>query len=279
MKSNALRLLLCWVVLLGGWEIAYRAIQWDPWIFPAPSHVANSLLQLLSVPWSIPDVTKNASAAAVSAKKAVPFWRSDLVTALVVSLIRLTVGFVLSVILGLTLGALLWRSRFLDALLGPPLLGLQTLPSVCWVPLAVLLFGITETGMMFVLVMGSVFSIAISLRDGLRAIPPIYKNAGLMLGAHRWRLYWYVLFPAGLPALAGSLRQGFSFAWRSLMGGELILMASNRGLGFLLQAGREFNDIAQVVAMMAMMVAIGMIADRLVFARVEHRVRERFGLA
>ncbi|MBI5863494.1 MAG: ABC transporter permease subunit [Planctomycetes bacterium] len=172
----------------------------------------------------------------------------------------------------------MWRYRFVDDVLGPVFLGLQTLPSVCWVPLAILSLGINEGSILFVLVMGSFFAIAIALRDGLRQIPPIYRRAALMLGARRWRLYRYVMLPAGLPAATGSLRQGFSFAWRSLMGGELIFMLQRRGLGFLLNAGREFADVAQVVAVMAMMVLIGTLADRFVFARIERRVRVRFGL-
>src|SRR5208282_4982998 len=114
-----------------------------------------------------------------------------------------------------------WRWKDINDFLGPAFLGLQTLPSVCWVPLAVLVFGLNEIGILFVLIMG----IAISMRDGLKNTSPVYRLAGMMLGARRWRLYRYVLLPAGLPALASSLRQGFTFAWRSLMGAELILVA------------------------------------------------------
>ena len=99
-----------------------------------------------------------------------------------------------------------------------------------------------------------------------------------MLGARKWRLYRYVLFPASLPALASSLRQGFSFAWRSLMGAELILVADQHGLGFLLKTGEDNALIAQVVAVMIVMVVIGMLADRFAFAPLERRVHTRFGL-
>jgi NitT/TauT family transport system permease protein len=129
-----------------------------------------------------------------------------------------------------------------------------------------------------VLIMGSFFAIAISLRDGLGTIPPLYRRAGLMLGATGWRLYRYVLLPASLPALTSSLRQGFSFAWRSLMGAELLFMVERHGLGFLLSTGRELSDVAQVVAVMIVMVMIGMVADRFAFARLERAVHHRFGL-
>jgi NitT/TauT family transport system permease protein len=142
------------------------------------------------------------------------------------------------------------------------------------------MLGITESGILFVLVMGSFFAIAISLRDGLRQIPPIYQRAGHMLGARRLKMYRHVLLPASMPALASSLRSGFSFAWRSLMGAEFVLIAVKlHGVGYLLDVGRNFNDVAQVVAIMIVMVVIGMLADRLVFAKLERRVHARFGLA
>lgn len=203
---------------------------------------------------------------------------SPLVTANLISLGRLLAGFVLSILLGAFIGLAMWRWTALDQFLGPPLLGLQTLPSVCWVPLAILLLGYSEQAILFVLVMGSFCAIAISLRDGLRMIPPLFPRAGLMLGARGWRLYRYVLLPASLPALATSLRQGFSFAWRSLMGAELILVVQRHGLGFLLETGRDFSDVAQVVAVMIVMVVIGMLADRWVFARIQTGVQRRFGL-
>jgi NitT/TauT family transport system permease protein len=100
-----------------------------------------------------------------------------------------------------------------------------------------------------------------------------------MLAARGWKLYRYVLLPASMPAMTSSLRQGFSFAWRSLMGAELFFTAAqNKGLGFLLNVGRDFADVAQVVAVMILMIAIGMAADRWIFSRIERRVRTRFGL-
>ena len=203
---------------------------------------------------------------------------SPLLQANLVSATRLLAGFSISILLGGTLGLLMWRFETLDDALGSLFLGFQTLPSVCWVPLAVILFGLSETGILFVLVMGSFFAIALALRDGLRTIPPVYSAAGQMLGARGWRLYRYILLPASLPAMAGGLRQGFSFAWRSLLGAELIFAVRNHGLGFLLQTGRDFNDVAQVVAVMAVMVTLGILADRYAFAKLEARVYRRFGL-
>ncbi len=266
-------------MIITAWEGAYRATGWRPWVFPAPSHIADALLGMLGVPAALGEPLSDRWPRAEPRPGPRPTWyASPLVTAQLTSGVRLLVGFTLSVLLGALCGLAMWRSRLLDQLLGPLFLGLQTLPSVCWVPLAILLFGINEKGILFVLLMGSVFAVAIAQRDGLRQIPPIYQRAGLMLGARGWRLYRYVLLPASLPALAGSLRQGFSFAWRSLLGAELILMAQRRGLGFLLASGREFNDIAQVVAVMLVMIATGMLVDRYVFAVLQRRVQVRFGL-
>ena len=284
---------MIWLMVLLVWEGAYRLTAfdpakpdeggWRPWVFPSAFQVVDSTLAMLNVrthfgepfgegwPWKGPPLV---------GKKSYGLASSHLVVGNIVSASRLAVGFGLSILLGGVLGLAMWRSRFLDEMLGGLCLGVQTLPSVCGVPLAILAFGINETAILFVLVMGSFFAVAIALRDGLNTIPPIYQRAGLMMGARGWRLYRYVLLPASLPAMAGSLRQGFSFAWRSLMGAELIFFIQGRdGLGHLLAMGREFNDVAQVVAVMIVMVFIGMVADRWIFARLQRAVHTRFGLA
>jgi NitT/TauT family transport system permease protein len=283
---NAGAVAAVWVTVLLAWEGAYRLVGWKAYVFPAPSHVVDAAASMLGAttrfgeelhegwPWTLPGDGESPG----SARKQPSFFESALVSAVGTSAVRLVVGFVISAVLGLGLGLLMWRIRFVDALVGPLFLGLQTLPSVCWVPLAVLTLGINEKGILFVLVMGSFSAVAISLRDGLRSVPPVFRIAGLMLGARRYALYRHVLLPASMPALANTLRQGFAFAWRSLMGGELVLTVQRRGLGFLLNVGRDFADVAQVVAVMATMVAIGMIVDRWVFAVIERKVRARFGL-
>jgi NitT/TauT family transport system permease protein len=245
-----------WAALVSAWELAYRLVHWKPWIFPAPSHILESLVAL----------------SGAETHFALP-------TALLVSFARLLAGFALSVTFGVLGGGVLFRFREVDRALGGLFLGLQTLPSVCWVPLSVLLFGLNEKGILFVLVMGSAFAMAIGFRDGLRTIPPVYERAGRMLGARGAELYARVLLPASMPAFASSLRQGFSFAWRSLMGAELIFMVKGRGVGYLLHEGREFSDVAQVVATMMVMIAVGMLLDRVAFGPLERRAHARFGLA
>jgi NitT/TauT family transport system permease protein len=270
-----------WILILLVWESAYRLIKWDRTLFPAPTQVLDGALELLNIRTGFGnDFGPNWPKAQDGefGRTGDPVYRGRLITASLTSLTRLAVGFAISIMLGGILGAAMWRIRALDEFLGPLFLGFQTLPSVCWVPLSILVFGLRETGVLFVLVMGSFFAIALALRDGLRTIPPAYQNAGRMLGARGWKLYRYVLLPASLPAVAASLRQGFSFAWRSLMGAELLFAVQNHGLGFQLELARNNIDVAQVIAVMAVMVILGIAADRLVFARLERRVLVRFGL-
>jgi NitT/TauT family transport system permease protein len=277
--AQMFRRLLIWVAIIAIWEGAYRLIGWRPWIFPAPSHVIDALLAMLNIRAGFGEPLGHGwpFQPGVGMVRGT-LLASPLLSACLWSAIRLCLGFLLSIAIGGSIGVLMWRVEAVDRFLGPLLLGIQTLPSVCWVPLAVLVMGLTEQAVMFVLVMGSFAAIAIALRDGLRTMPPLYRRAGLMLGATGWRLYRYVLLPASLPAFATSLRQGFSFAWRSLLGAELILAVERHGLGFLLETGRSYQDIAQVVAVMVVMIAIGMLADRLVFARLQQNINARFGL-
>jgi len=277
LSSGNLRVLLAWVVILSAWEMAYRVITWEPYKFPAPSHVLDSFCDLAGFRTAFGDPI-SAHWPKPADGEVHPGGSIPLLSAPAISGVRLLVGFAISIAMGVGLGLAMWRFELANGILGPVFLGLQTLPSVCWVPLAVLLLGHNEKGILFVLVMGSCFAIAISLRDGLRTIPPVYQKAGLMLGADGWKLYRYVLLPASLPALASSLRQGFSFAWRSLMGAELILAVDWHGLGYQLEIGRSYADIKQVVAVMAIMVMIAMLVDRLVFAVIERKVHQRFGL-
>lgn len=278
MNRRRWQLLLVWVAAIALWEGAYRVIGWKPWLFPAPSHVLDATLSMLGMPTHLGDPVargwplQGAMEAAGAAHAAI------LPKALLVSGVRLVIGFAFSLLLGTFLGLVMWRWSFFDQLLGPVFLGLQTLPSVCWVPLAILTLGYHESAILMVLVLGSFPAMALSLRDGMRTMPPIYHRAGLMLGARKWRLYRYVLLPASLPALASTLRLGFSFAWRSLMGAELILFLTHRGLGFTLSMARDFADVAQVVAVMIIMIVLAMAVDRWIFARLEKRVRQRFGL-
>ena len=256
-------------------------IGWNPGIsFPAPSHVVDGVSELLGTDTRFGDPLRPGWP--WPPREPRPFdgawYERPLIEAVLSSTVRLAAGFTLSLAIGAVVGILCWRYRPIDEFLGPVLLGVQTLPSVCWVPLGILLIGLNEAAILFVLVMGSFSAVAIALRDGLRAIPPLYQQAGRMMGARGWKLYRYVLLPASMPAMATSLRQGFSFAWRSLMGGELILTVARHGLGHRLEIARSTQAVNQVVLLLIIMILIGTLADRFVFAKLQQRVARRFGL-
>ena len=141
--------------------------------------------------------------------------------------------------------------------------------------MAVLWFGLSDAAIIFVVLMGSTFSIAISARSGIRGLPPLLARAAGTLGASRFQLYRYVIIPAMVPAMVQGMKQGWSFAWRSLMAGELLFVTI--GLGHLLDVGRNLNDINMVFAVMLVIVVVGVVIDRVLFGTAEAWVRERWG--
>ncbi len=192
------------------------------------------------------------------------------------SLGRLAEGYALSVALGVPLGVAMARSPLASGTLRPIVLGLQALPSICWLPLATLWLGPSEAAVVLVVVMGSLLSVAIAADDAVAGVDPVLVRAAGTLGIRGARLHLGVLLPAALPAVLTGLKLGWSFAWRALLAGELLLDAG--GLGRLLQAGRDRRDAAQVVAVMATIVALGVAVDRVLFRVLELRVRRRWGL-
>ncbi len=196
--------------------------------------------------------------------------------AIAISLRRLAIGYVISLAVGIPLGLLLGRVRLVQDTVGSVVLGLQALPSICWLPLALLWFGLSERAILFVVVMGAMLSLSLATADGVRNTSPLYLRAALTLGARGWQLYPTVILPAALPAIVSGMKIGWSFAWRSLMAGELLYVSL--GLGQLLTMGRELNDMSQVIAVMFIIIALGLLVDRALFASIERRLRERWGL-
>jgi len=163
--------------------------------------------------------------------------------------------------------------------IGVMALGLQTLPSVCWVPLALLWFGQTEVAMLFVVVMGTVWSVVISTDNGVRAVPPIYARAALTMGSKGLHMWIKVILPAALPFIVSGVKQGWAFAWRSLMAAEIyVTILTGFGLGHLLHYGRELNAMDQVLGVMLIIVAIGLLADKVLFAPWERFLHRRWGM-
>ncbi|MDQ2885996.1 MAG: ABC transporter permease subunit [Chloroflexota bacterium] len=187
---------------------------------------------------------------------------------------RLTSG--RSLVLGTVLGILVGRFPVVEETVGSLILGLQALPSVCWLPLAVLWFGLTEQAIIFVVVMGALFSITLGIESGIKNTPPIYLKAARTLGTRGQALYSQVILPAALPSIISGLKQGWTFAWRSLMAAELLYFTLS--LGNLLNNSRDLNDASQVIAVMLVIIAIGVAIDTLIFSTLERTLRERWGL-
>lgn len=192
------------------------------------------------------------------------------------SLLRGIVGYLIAILIGTAFGLAIHNFKYLQKNLKPVILGIQTLPSVCWVPFSILWFGLSTNAILFVVVMGSAFSIAISIDDAIKNVPPIYIKAALTMGAGNMQLYRKVIFPACLPELVSGLKQGWSFAWRALMAGEV--MTTSIGLGQTLIMGRDLADINQVMLVMILIVLIGIIIDRCIFSKIERRILKKRGL-
>ena len=239
-----------YTVLIAVWVILAKTKVWPPYVFPTPQGVYDSLRS------GFADHS---------------FW-----IAIAVSMKRMLIGYSLSVVLGMILGLGVASNKFLEETVGGLLVSLQSLPSICWLPLAVLWFGLTEKAILFVVVMGSLLSVTIAMETGRHQMPKIYGMAGRNLGAKGFKLFWYVLLPASLPFILSGLKQGWAFAWRSLISGEMIFVSL--GLGQLLMMGRDLNDMSQVIAVMLLIIAIGYIVDGLVFKTFERRLQRRWGL-
>lgn len=238
------------VMLLGLWAAISKVGPWPALLFPSPFAVLKSFISMAA--------------------------DGRLVAGALKSLSRLFQGYFISVCVGLPLGVLIARMPWLNRGLKPLISGLQALPSICWLPLAILWFGLSESAIIFVVVMGSLLSVTIATEDGIRGIPPQLLAVSGTLGIRGLRLYAGVLIPAALPGIITGLKLGWSFAWRALMAGELLFVAG--GLGQLLTTGRELLDVPQVMAVMGAIILIGVATDRLLFQTVEARVRRRWGL-
>jgi len=249
-KKTANQLIFAAGVLLI-WEALAFLKVWPPYLFPTPHGVAESL-------WD-------------------GFKDHSIPIGIEVSMRRVVIGYVISVVLGILLGMLLASNKFLEDTLGRVILGLQSLPSACWVPIALLWFGLSETAIIFVTITGSLLAVTQATKAGFDNVPRILSMAGRNLGAQGPQMFWHVMLPASLPYLLDGLRQGWAFAWRSLITGEMIYISL--GLGQLLMTGRDLNDINLVVAVMILIALIGAVVDVILFRRLDTSIRNKWGLA
>ena len=248
--NRAIRTIVCYSFLLAIWEGIFRLHLWPEYLFPSPLDVLKTI--------------------------AIGFYDTSFLIGIGISMKRIFLGFSISLVIGVATGFLIGGMKILDETIGPLLLGLRTLPSICWLPLGLLWFGLNENAIFFVVIMGATFSITLATDDGVKNIPPLYLKAASTMGARGIRRYYYVIFPAALPSIITGMKLGWSFAWRSLMAGEMLFLSL--GLGQLLMVGRELNDIKRVMAVMIVIVALGVITDTQIFGWLEKKIRLRWGL-
>lgn len=200
--------------------------------------------------------------------------------AVATSLERGIVGFLIAIIVGTPIGLLLAEVRPIRRAVGPIISGLQVLPSVAWVPAAIIWFGLSDATVYFVILMGAIPSIVNGLIAGIEQVPPQLRRVGTVLGASRWQLATAVILPAALPGYVAGLKQGWAFSWRSLMAAEIIAMGGTIGfgLGSMLQQSRELADLAGVLATIILILAIGVLIELVFFGPVERRMLKRRGL-
>jgi NitT/TauT family transport system permease protein len=217
------------------------------------------------------------SPAMVAQSFAVLFANATLITSIGMTMWRLVISFSISIFLGVGVGLLMVRFRSFGKTMSSFAVGLQSFPSIAWVPFAILLIGLNDFGIFFVVIMSSIFSVMTSTYSGIGNIPTIYLRAAENMGANGLSLFRFVMIPAATPSLIVGIRQAWSFAWHALIGAE-ILIAASVGLGHILLVGREFQLMDQIIASMIIIFAIGFVVDRVVFNKLEDKVRSRWGL-
>lgn len=241
---------LFFIGLLVLWQILYKLAIWPDFLFPSPQAVLDTFI--------------------IGVKD------GSIFIAIFTSMVRIAKGYLIALAIGMPIGVLIARVKVLKNTLGALFAGLQPLPSICWLPLAVLWIGLNEKAIIFIILIGATFSITTATEAGVRNVPPIYIRAARTMGVKGWRLYLNVLFPAAMPAIITGMKLAWAFAWRALMAGELL--SSGVGLGQVLMTGRDLNDMSMVITVMIIIATLGQLIDRSVFSMLELKVRTRWGL-
>ncbi|MFF0271371.1 ABC transporter permease [Kribbella sp. NPDC004536] len=242
------------VVFVAIWQALWAAAFWPEYKLPAPVAVWNQIWQVVS--------------------------SGDILGLFWVSVHRAVIGFAFSLVIAVPLGLAIANLPVVRRGIGPLVSGLQSLPSVAWVPAAILWFGINDRAIYWVVLLGAVPSIANGLVSGLDQVPPILPRVGKALGAGRWGGIRYILLPAALPGFLGGLKQGWAFSWRSLMAAELIATSPElgEGLGQFLHNGMSLSDISMVFAGIVLIFVVGVGIELLVFRPLENSVLRARGL-
>jgi NitT/TauT family transport system permease protein len=239
-----------YVSVLALWQILASLRLAPDYLFPSPLQVGERLRELIQDHLLVPSI--------------------------VATLERMIVGFAISACIGLSIGVAMGTSWAVNKTLKSLFLGLQTLPTAAWVPVSLMIFGLRNSGIYFVVVMSSMSAVAIATSDGILNIPPIYLRAARTLGTPPWAMYGRVIVPAALPGIVTGIKLGWTLGWHGAISAELI--KSSVGLGFLLYMGRELNDAAQIIGIMLLTILFGLLLDQFLFGMVERKIRRRWGL-
>jgi NitT/TauT family transport system permease protein len=248
--SDVANVALFLAAFVGIWQLVYVLGIYPEAILPSPASAATTLAELAT---------------------------TSLPVGIATSLLRLLAGFAISIGVGGLVGLVMVKFRGFGKTMSSFAVGLLTFPSIAWVPFAIVLIGFSDFGILFVVIMASVFSVMITTYSSLRNIPPIYVRAAKNMGASGITLFRHVMIPAATPALIVGMRQAWSIAWHALIGAEM-LITTLAGLGYILAVGREFSLMPQIIAVMISIFAIGICVDRIVFVKLEEKAREKWGL-
>lgn len=248
--QTAIKRIIFFAAILAFWEIGSRLELWHPLIFPSLSSVFNALAE--------------------------GFQDKTLIYDLVASFKRLAVGLTISLLIGTLLGILLGKSKTADDTLGAVILALQSVPSIVWLPIAIMWFGLNEKAVIFVTILGGTFVMTLNMRTGIKNVSPLYLKAAQTMGANGIDLFTRVVFPASIPYVVTGARLAWAFAWRALMAGELL--STGPGLGYTLRYASDFGRMDIVIGVMIIIGTIGMIVDQLIFQRIEKSVSKKWGL-
>ena len=245
LAAVALALFIWQVVVWTGWR--------DEYVLPSPATVFDRLGELIA--------------------------DGTVFDAIGVTMRRALIGYAIALVIGLAIGAVVVSSTIARSAIGSMITGLQTMPSIAWFPLAIVLFKLSEGAITFVVVLGAAPSIANGLISGVDHVPPILRRAGRAMGAGRWATFRHVVLPASMPGFVGGLKQGWSFAWRSLMAGELLVTLGVFSVGFLLTQYRQVADYPAMIAIMIVILVIGIVIDAVLFSSLDRWVRRLHGLS
>jgi NitT/TauT family transport system permease protein len=232
------------------WQAAVKFFEVSPALMPAPTDVSKALAQGFSDKTLIYDI--------------------------LASFRRLAIGLGISIVLGIFLGILLAKNKTADETLGTLILALQSVPSIVWLPIAIMWFGLNESSVIFIVILGATLVMTINMRMGIKNVPPLYIRAAQTMGSRGLDLFIKVIFPASIPYAVTGIRLGWAFAWRALMAGEIL--STGPGLGYTLKYASDFGNMSMVIGIMVIIGVIGTIVDIVFFQRVEHNVIRRWGL-